>query len=290
MLKQICALCIKATLDMNFGKKMAQTLQNPALSQTYPLEDILDDRLEIEKLKSLGLTTRCKMIRKILSARTTNPIPSAIAASALTKIFNSFEISEEFYDWQREKRHLFVTALMDKNNRLILESYRNWNKISPTIQKQAIKKATRIHRDIYVDGVCQPLPYSVNFEERAIRRTGLNLSIVFGRFNGNIETGEGTITQYMEHGHLLHNAREAFDTTHHETTHLIQHHLSVAFQRGGIKSSHPLRREAACFHEIDRHHVYVSSKETVTYLSQPHEVLAHQEGHKISLAIEALAL
>ena len=95
----------------------------------------------------------------------------------------------------------------------------------------------------------------------------------------------------MEHGHLLPQMPEKpLIRSHHETTHLIQHHL---FSIPTWRELNPVIPHA------EKQHVSLMKltdmcmypvKETVTYFEPTSEVLAHQEGHKINLAIEALGL
>ena len=47
-----------------------------------------------------------------------------------------------------------------------------------------------------------------------------------------MKTGDGLITQYTHAGEILTNAREAFDTAHHEGTHLVQPHEVFAHWEG----------------------------------------------------------
>ena len=94
----------------------------------------------------------------------------------------------------------------------------------------------------------------------------------------------------MDHGRMLSSPFEAFTTAHHEATHLIQHHLAVAFNRNSLSLSHPLHSEALYFREVDRHKAIIPSTNYFAYNAQPYEVLAEWEGTKIASAIQSLAL
>lgn len=256
------------------------------------LEKALLEPMDLEEIRALSLSTRCALIKRMIDAASASDKLKSkeMSAISLMRLSKAFEISEGFHDWQRRKRQTFVKALTLKPNRPILAGFRNWSKLSTDSKKFVLRKSVRLHRRIYVEGVTERLPYNHDFQEGAVKRTGNKLTLVFGNFSGDLKSGHSRITQYMHHGEMVKDASEAFDTAHHEGTHLIQHHLSVAFHRNQIPPSHPIYAEAAYFNAIDRHKAYVPSSSFDAYRAQPHEVFAHWEGDKISSAIEALAM
>lgn len=271
---------------------MAYSRRAKAVDLRDYLAKALSQPIEIDEIGALSLSSRCALIRRMIEAgkQPAKPDVTGMSEVSLLRLSKAFEISEGFHEWQRKKRQTFIKALTLKPNRPILAGFRNWDRISSDSKKFVLRKSVRLHRRIYVEGVTERLPYNHDFKEGAIQRNGTTLSLVFGNFSGDLKTGHGRITQYTHLGEMLRSAREAFDTAHHEGTHLVQHHLSVAFHRRQIPPSHPLHTEAAYFNAVDRHRAYVPSSRTDAYRAQPHEVFAHWEGEKISAAIEALAM
>ncbi len=256
------------------------------------LQKALVEPMDLEEIQALSLSTRCALIRKMIdSSRNPNKLEiQGMSSISLVRLSKAFEISEAFHEWQRRKRKTFIKALTLKPNRPILAGFRNWGKLSADSKKFILIKSVRLHRRIYVEGVTERLPYNHDFQEGAIKMQGKKLILVFGKFSADLKGSHSRITQYMQYGELVKNASEAFNTAHHEGTHLIQHHLSVAFHRNQISPSHPIYIEAAYFNAIDRHKAYVPSSHSDAYRAQPHEVFAHWEGDKISSAIKALAM
>ncbi len=245
-----------------------------------------------EDIGSLSTSSKCALIRRILEARRAeNPYPAFDTSKmSLLSLSKAFEISTDFHEWQRKRRQIFIRELTSNENKPVLTAYRNWNKISTDAKKFALRQSVRLQRKSYVEGLSEKLPYNHDFQEGAIRSNGSVVTLVFGGFSGDLKTGRGRITQYSHHGELIHDALEAFNTAHHEGTHLIQHHLSVAFHRKQIAPSHPLYHDAEYFHSVDTHRAYIPSSLGECYKVQPNEVLADWEGNKISAAIAALAL
>lgn len=251
----------------------------------------LSEPINLEDIEELSLSTRCAIIKRILSTPLSErKFSSKISDASLIKLCKTFEISEAFHDWQRKRRQVFATKLVQKENRDILFSFKNWDKTGLQDKKQALRKSVRLHRHVYVEGITERLPYNHDFKENPFRMRNGKLTFVFGNFSGDLKTGRGQITQYLMCGEIIRDPLDAFDTAHHEGTHLIQHHLSVAFHRNQIPPSHPIHNESAYFNAVDRHKAYVPSSKQDAYRAQPHEVFAHWEGAKISQLIESLAL
>lgn len=271
---------------------MAYSRRAKAVDLRDYLAKALSEPIELADIDALSLSSRCALIKRMIEAgkKADKPDVTGMSELSLLRLSRAFEISEGFHDWQRKKRQTLIKSLTLKPNRPILAGYRNWDRLSSDSKKFVLRKSVRLHRRIYAEGVVEKLPYNHDFKEGAIQRHGTTLSLVFGNFSGDLRTGQGRITQYTHLGEVLRSAREAFDTAHHEGTHLIQHHLSVAFHRNQIPPSHPLYTEARYFNAVDRHKAYVPSSRADAYRAQPHEVFAHWEGEKIASAIEALAM
>lgn len=271
---------------------MAYSRRAKAVDLRDYLAKALSQPIELAEIDALSLSSRCALIKRMIEAGNQSGKPDVTGMSevSLLRLSKAFEISEGFHEWQRRKRQTFIKALTLKPNRPILAGFRNWERLSIDSKKFVLRKSVRLHRKIYVEGVTERLPYNHDFQEGAIKRNGRKLTLVFGNFSGDLRTGHSRITQYTLHGEMVKSASEAFDTAHHEGTHLIQHHLSVAFHRKQIPPSHPLHTEAAYFNAVDRHRAYVPSSRTDAYRAQPHEVFSHWEGEKIASAIEALAM
>lgn len=254
-------------------------------------ERALYEPMTVDDISSLSLSSRCALIRKILEERAKNPpiLPYASDAS-LVSLSKTFNISTGFHDWQRRKRQILIHDFTLEENAHILTAYRNWEYIPIEEKQSALRESVRLHQKCYVEGLCEKLPYTHEFAEGALRASREGVVLIFGGFSGNLKTGHGRITQYSYYGELIRNPKEAFNTAHHEATHLVHHHFAVAFHRHQIPPSHPFYAEAEYFHEIDRHKAYVPSVYTIPYSAQPHEVFANWEGEKISAALEALAL
>ncbi len=248
--------------------------------------------LSFDEVQSISTSSKCALIRKIIKRReeSQNPVLGDPSVASLLTLNRAFNISSGFYEWQRSRRQRLISQFMRPRNRHILTCYRNWDRLSVETRQYILRKSVNLHKDIYIDGLTEKLPYSYVFKEGAYRRTKGGLVLLFGTFSGDLNTGSSIITQYLQHGELIKNAREAFCTAHHEATHLVQHHLSMMYHKNEIPLSHPLYQEASYFHSIDRHQANIPSHITDAYNAQPNEGLAEWEGTKISNAIESLAL
>ena len=256
------------------------------------VEKSLHEPLTIRDIEQLSVSSRCALIKRIVDkSRSKKTVGSFRPANDSLQALNSaFNISSGFHDWQRRKRQQLITKITDRDNRHILTAYRNWPKLSNSAKQFVLKQSVTLHRDVYVEGLSEKLPYSHIFQEGALRHTREGIILTYGSFSGNLKTGLSKITQYLHCGELLKDAKEAFNTGHHEGSHLIQHHFAVAFHRNQIPHSHPLFLEASYFHSVDRHKAHIPSSYGDVYKGQPNEVFAHWEGEKISTAIDSLAL
>lgn len=255
-------------------------------------ERAIFEPLNSSDVEKLSTSSKCALIRKILKKHSQDQNTVSVlnpAEKSIVTLNNTFNISAFFHDWQRQKRQSLIAEFTKKENRPILTAFRNWKKISNETKQYALRQSVGLHRSIYVSGLTEKYNYNVIFKEGALRRNKDGIGIVFGSFSGELKTGKSQITQYLYCGELLQDAKEAFNTAHHEATHLVQHHLAVAFHRNSIQPNHPLYNEAEYFHSIDRQAAIVPSTFTEEYKSQPNEVFAHWEGDKISTALDALS-
>ncbi len=266
---------------------MADRRAKERLDLREVLERARTGTIEIEDIHTLSLSSRCALIRRMIDAD--NGVSNRTSATSLLRLSKTFEISEDFHEWQRQRRQSLIRATTKLENLSILDGFRNWHSISLDDKKSALKQSVRLHRDTYVQGLTEKLPFNHEFLEGGLSQKGKNLTLIFGSFSGDLKTGHCRIRQYQLYGELQRNPLEAFTTAHHEATHLIQHHLSVAFHKNQISPSHPLYQEAAYFHAIDTHKAYIPSAYAEAYAAQPNEVFAEGEGSKISSAIQALA-
>ena len=273
---------------MTLIKQRARTVN---IQEAY--ERALWEPLDLDEIREMSVSTRCALIRKVLDAQNDNVKRETVYGMSLTsleRLGKSFEISEGFHEWQRNKRRVLVNALTRPENTDILDVYKNWDNSSVVEQQAVLKKSALLHAKVYAQGICELLPYQHVFKEGAIRQTLNGIGIVFGGFNGDITTGKSEIVQYTDYGRMLESPFEAFVTAHHETTHLIQHHLAFSINRNSISRAHPLYNEALYFREIDRHKAVIPSANFSAYSAQPYEVLAEWEGAKIASSIQSLAL
>lgn len=259
-------------------------------------ERALWEPLDFDEIKDMSVSTRCALIKKVLEAQsngTNHENVFGMSRISLERLAKSFDITEEFHDWQSRKRRVFtheLTANDNETGKLILDSFRNWDSISVEQQQTAVVESAKLHAASYAEGVCEPIPYDYVFKDGAFRRSSKGVTLVLGGFCGDVVTGRANITQYMQHGMMPNDPLDAFTTAHHETTHLLQHFLACASYRNMITPAHPLHREALYFREVDRHKANIPSSSFAAYRAQPYEVLAELEGSKIASTIQALAL
>lgn len=266
--------------------------QSSAVDLGACLEKALQESISVDDISALSLSSRCALIRKILDANK-NPrysFKKSVTRTSLIRLSEAFEISDRFKDWQNQKRRILINKLKERKNKYILTGFKNWQTIPDSRKQFVLRQSVLLHRNTYVDGIVEALPFTHDFKHGAFRQCGTKISIIFGSFSGDLKTGHGRLTQYTLFGQIENEPLEAFDTAHHEATHLIQHHLSYAFQKNRITASHPLLSAAQYFNSVDRHKAYIPSSENKAYHAQPLEIFAHSEGTKISNAIETLAL
>ena len=256
------------------------------------VEKSLIEHLELNEVQDMSSSSKCALIKRITERRKLQRNISSVdtALASIRTLNATFNITSGFHEWQRRRRQSLIAEITKPSNRPILTAYRMWDSLTVNAKKCVLKRSVKLHRDIYLNGMFERLPFKHEFREGAFRRIQGELVLTFGNFSGDIRTGRSTITQFLQHGELLKDPKEAFNTAHHEATHLIQHHFSVAMFRNQISASHPLFNEASYFFSVDRHKAYIPSAYQSAYKSQPIEIFADWEGEKISDAIKSLAL
>lgn len=255
-------------------------------------EKAMWEPLTRSEIGELSVSSRCALIRKMLDTKfgsVKGEDVYGMVKLSLERLSSCFEISADFHKWQNQRRKLFTSRLLRDENSSILEGFADWTHLTLPEKQTVLKDSVQLHVDAYLKGVLPILPYSYEFKEGGVRKSSKGLSYIFGGFSGNVQTGEARIVQYMLDGRLPVTAKEAFDTAHHETTHLIQHHLAVAYHRHQISMADPLYKDAAYFHAVDVRKSHIPVSEGDAYSSQPHEVLANWEGGSISAIMESLA-
>lgn len=256
------------------------------------LERAIQGPLDSADIAQLSISSRCELIRRLLNSDKGKVSPSVEQTSneSLRRLSHSFDFSEDFHEWQRRRRQIFAKQLVStRQGNSVLTAFRNWDDISQRCKEWTLRSSVKMHRDIYVEGVTEKLPYKYIFQEGAKRISRGKLTYVFGLFSGSVTQPESKITQFTEDGVLPLNVTDCFETAHHEMTHAIQHHLAFAFSRNQICPSHPLYNDAAYFYAVDKRKAYIPSSEGAAYSEQPLEVFANWEGRKISSMIASLA-
>lgn len=261
------------------------------------VEKSLREPLRLEDIEGLSISSRCELLARLLEKENKRPashLYAPVESTTLKSIFtlnSNFEISEAFHGWQKKKRLRLVSEFKRRSNRPILVAYKNWSRITDATKQYALRASVALHRNVYMDGMFDRLPYRYIFKVGACRRVGADVILNIGGFEGEVRTSHAQINQYTDHPRFYDSAEEAFDTAHHEGTHLVQFHFALAYHRNQVPMAHPFFKEAAYFHSIDRRRAYVSSRTSQSaHWSQPYEVLARWEAAKISRAVKGLAL
>lgn len=270
---------------------MTRSLLTKTIDLRQELARALQEPLDGITIQEMSLSSRCALIRRVLDAKYKAPVQEAdMGAISLRRLGNSFEISDSFHEWQDTRRDRLRAALKTKEAASVLDTFRHWARSDINIRKQALWRAASIHQRVYMEGIYERLPLSMRFKEGGVLRSKYGLTLVFASFSGDLRSGQGRITHYMHDGGMLSDARDAFNSNHHEVTHFLHHHLAVAYHRNHLDHSHPLYHEAKYFHALQVRGATIPAERYQAYLAQPHEAFAHQEGDKISAMIESLAM
>ncbi|MGB1077765.1 MAG: hypothetical protein ACPG05_05600, partial [Bdellovibrionales bacterium] len=242
-------------------------------------------------IQDLSLVDRCLLIRQILDENPTHYKGNSSAIkTSLVRLGSSFEISEDFYDWLDMKRRTLLKALKKPRNKDILRGFSSWDSISTEEQKHLLQKSSRLHIKTHMEGIASVMPFQHIFEEGTTVRTKGGINVVYGGFRASLNPNHGTIVNYTYNNKLQYNALDAFDTSHHEVTHFIQHHFAVSVFNGAISRKHPFFDESSYFLALTTQKAYIPSIYGTAYRWQPYEIMADREGGRISSGIQALSL
>lgn len=259
----------------------------------------MHENVQPEQVSDLTLHAKCTLIHDIVDALRRKEPQSKYGTArhtrqSLVTIVDSFSASDALADFQARKSRTFLNAIeRNENGRSILNNIAAWSDVETDTMKETLIATSKLHLEIYTQGICGIVPVSYLFgdKNKDAQRLG---AISLGGFSGDLKNGTGTIRVVDNENAQFHLADRALSTMHHETTHAVQFCLANAFHHGRMSPNHPLFDDAKMFHAIEVKNAIVPSSilkntEQHAYVNQVHEILAEAEGEKLSANLIELA-
>ena len=93
--------------------------------------------IELDEVSAYSLASKCALIKLLLEKdRMNSNHASELSLFSLSK---SFQISNSFYAWQKEKAKSLIRSLKKPENADVLEGFKNWEQISVGDQETGSK-------------------------------------------------------------------------------------------------------------------------------------------------------
>lgn len=253
----------------------------------------MSGNLDRETFQSISLHTRCRIVTAMAGELSVNPRVDqfGIVSQSLARLNCSFEISDDYYEWQEARRKILERVLKQRRYRSTLNVFKHWTKASGEARQDALRTTSNMHQKVYLEGMVPVISIKHTFSSRSPKqlKEGMVL-LLLGTFKGDLAKGSGRIRQNIAEEANFDCPIVALNTAHHEMTHGIHFSLAHEYHQGRIRPDHPLYEDARYFHAIEVRHVAIQPMHSSLHEIQAFEYLAETEGCAISQTVCELAL
>jgi hypothetical protein len=248
--------------------------------------------LDGETLQSLSLHTRCRLIANMADTLKQNPKIDwqDIVSNSLERVSKSFQVSDNYFEWEDAKTRILEKRLKHKKYRSVLNAFRHWSKMPEIVKREALKEVTSLQHATFVEGLADPLPISHTFVHWNPYKIKGQALMLYGTFNGSFSRSKGKIKQNTHEGAKFNDPLHALDTGLHEMCHGIHFSLANEYHHARIRPDHPLHEEARYFHALEVRKADVPPTFYHAYRAQAFEFLAETGGTRMAQMIYGLAI